>query len=250
MMPSYRAPPCRHCWPNEPAPVIGLAEPKKTRAEPIPSSASRKGEAAAATTRKLHRYPYLVTFSISHRTTHQIAHSHNRFQMAIKPMSPTEESAHKRNASATSAVQTTPPPAKRSSVTALPPARREFPHAVALVLYRDGGDGDTSTTTVLGAYAGLADANAEAHRLAREQGVEAAGKDARSDITPARWDAPDGASCWVEMHAVKPKSLLPKTASAGGSSPAGQQPPKKLYDAEEGEDPDLDDDQDEGGHYD
>ncbi|EFQ32331.1 uncharacterized protein GLRG_07475 [Colletotrichum graminicola M1.001] len=165
-------------------------------------------------------------------------------------MSPTEESAHKRNASATSAVQTTPPPAKRSSVTALPPARREFPHAVALVLYRDGGDGDASTTTVLGAYAGLADANAEVHKLAREQGVEAAGKDAGSDVTPARWDAPDGASCWVEMHAVKPKSLLPKTASAGGSSPTGQQPPKKLYDAEEGEDPDLDDDQDEGGHYD
>ncbi|KAK1999283.1 hypothetical protein LX36DRAFT_574685 [Colletotrichum falcatum] len=172
-------------------------------------------------------------------------------------MSPAEESAHKRNASATSAVQTTPPPAKRPSaapgpsVTALAPARREFPHAVALVLYRDGDDGDAaSTTTVLGAYAGLADANAEARRLAREQGVEAAGEGNASDVTPARWNAPDGASCWVEMHVVKPKSLLPKSASAGGSSPTGQQPPKQLYDAEEGEDPDLDDDQDEGGHYD
>ncbi|KAK2033327.1 hypothetical protein LX32DRAFT_690277 [Colletotrichum zoysiae] len=172
-------------------------------------------------------------------------------------MPPTEESAHKRNASATSAVQTTPPPAKRPSaapgpsVTALPPARREFPHAVALVLYRDGGDDDAaSTTTVLGVYAGLADANAEVRRLAQEQGVEPAGNGAASAVTPARWDAPDGASCWVEMHAVKPKSLLPKTASAGGSSPTGEQPPKKLYDAEEGEDPDLDDDQDEGGHYD
>ncbi|KAK1978492.1 hypothetical protein LZ30DRAFT_539594, partial [Colletotrichum cereale] len=119
-----------------------------------------------------------------------------------------------------------------------------FPHAIALVLYRDGGEDDAaSTTTVLGAYAGLADANAEARRLAREQGVETAAEATASDVTPARWDAPDGASCWVEMHAVKPKSLLPK------SSPA-EQPPKKLYDAEEGEDPDLDDDQDEGGHYD
>ncbi|KAK2015310.1 hypothetical protein LZ32DRAFT_656644 [Colletotrichum eremochloae] len=172
-------------------------------------------------------------------------------------MPPTEESAHKRNASATSAVQTTPPPAKRSSatpgssVTALPPARREFPHAIALVLYRDGGDDDiASTTTVLGAYAGLADANTEARRLAREQGIETAGEGVASDVVPMRWSAPDGTSCWVELHAVKPKSFLPKTASAGGSSPTGQQPPKKLYDAEEGEDPDLDDDQDEGGHYD
>ncbi|KZL68369.1 actin polymerization protein [Colletotrichum incanum] len=176
-------------------------------------------------------------------------------QMTIKPMSTTEESAHKRNASATSAVQTTPPPAKRpsvpsSSVTALPPARREFPHAVALVLYRDGGDDVSSTTSVLGAYAGLADANAEARRLAQDQGVKVGDEGAANDINPVRWDAPDGASCWVEMHAVKPKSFLPKTAS-GGSSPAEQQQPKKLYDADEGEDPDLDDDdQDEGGHYD
>lgn len=176
--------------------------------------------------------------------------------MAIKPMSTTDESAHKRTASATSAVQTTPPPAKRPaatpglSVTALPPARREFPHAVALVLYRDAGDDvPSSTTTVLGVHAGLADANAEVRRLAREQGVNLAGV-AANDISPVRWDAPDGTSCWVEAHAVKPKTFVPRTTSAG-SSPAEQQPPKKLYDAEEGEDPDLDDDdQDEGGHYD
>ncbi|OHE91407.1 hypothetical protein CORC01_13325 [Colletotrichum orchidophilum] len=173
-------------------------------------------------------------------------------------MSATEDtSAHKRNASATSAVQSTPPPAKRltaplSSVAALPPARREFPHAIALVLYRDGGDEASSTTTVLGAFAALADANAEVRRVSREQGGAASSAvDATSDLNPLRWDAPDGVSCWVELHAVKPKSFVPKSTSASPQQKQqGGDQPKKLYDSDEGEDPDIDDELDEGGHYD
>ncbi|WYZ41341.1 hypothetical protein EsH8_V_000236 [Colletotrichum jinshuiense] len=165
-------------------------------------------------------------------------------------MSATEDtSAHKRTASSTSAVQNSPPPAKRTSVSALPPARREFPHAVALVFYKDGDD-ETSSTTVLGVYASLADANAEARKLGQEQGVKLGDEAAAtSDVNPVSWSTPEGVSCWVELHAVTPKSIIPRSASGG--SPQNGEPPKKLYDAEEGEDPDLDDDdQDEGGHYD
>ncbi|KAF6844059.1 actin polymerization protein [Colletotrichum musicola] len=176
--------------------------------------------------------------------------------MVIKVMSATEDTTaqHKRNASATSAVQNSPPPAKRPEPTTTPatpfPGRRDFPHAVALVLYKDGSD-DTSSTTVLGVYASLADANDEVRRLGREQGAV---KDeptttpaVANSSEPARWEAADGVSCWAELHAVKPKTIVRRDVSSASPS----EPPKKLYDAEEGEDPDLDDDdQEEGGHYD
>ncbi|KAF6817982.1 hypothetical protein CSOJ01_02119 [Colletotrichum sojae] len=172
--------------------------------------------------------------------------------MVIKTMSAAEDTTaqHKRNASATSAVQTSPPPAKRPepTTTATPfPGRRDFPHAVALVLYKDGSD-EASSTTVLGVYASLANANDEVRRLSREQGaVKDEPTPTNSSSEPARWEAADGASCWAELHAVKPKTIVRRDVSASSSS----EPPKKLYDSEEGEDPDLDDDdQDEGGHYD
>ncbi|KAK1722294.1 uncharacterized protein BDZ83DRAFT_654105 [Colletotrichum acutatum] len=182
-------------------------------------------------------------------------------------MSSTEDtSAHKRNASATSAVQTTPPPAKRlppptapSSVAALPPSRREFPHTIALVLYSDGGadvDG-AATTTVMGAFASLADANAEVRRISREyalregDGIPEPAADNAGARDPVRWNGPEGNSCWVELHAVTPKSIVPKSTSASPQQKqGGDQQQKKLYDSDEGEDPDLDDELDEGGHYD
>ncbi|KAF6839426.1 actin polymerization protein [Colletotrichum plurivorum] len=177
--------------------------------------------------------------------------------MVIKTMSATEDTTaqHKRNASATSAVQTSPPPAKRpepASTTATPfvVGRRDFPHAVALVLYKDGAD-DTSSTTVLGVYASLTDANDEVRRLGHEQGAikdePTTAAAVANSSEPARWEAADGVSCWAELHAVKPKTIVRRDVSSAFSS----EPPKKLYDAEEGEDPDLDDDdQEEGGHYD
>ncbi|KXH65767.1 hypothetical protein CSAL01_09248 [Colletotrichum salicis] len=182
-------------------------------------------------------------------------------------MSSTEDtSAHKRNASATSAVQTTPPPSKRptatsssSSVAALPPSRRDFPHTIALVLYNDGGsDSDfTNTTSVVGVYAALADANAEVRRISRAGDGEgmpepSAADAAARDRNPVRWHGPHGTSCWVDVHAITPKSIVPKSTSASPpqQKQAGNQQPKKLYDSDEGEDPDLDDELDEGGHYD
>ncbi|KAK1492814.1 hypothetical protein CTAM01_09765 [Colletotrichum tamarilloi] len=187
--------------------------------------------------------------------------------MTVRMSSTEDTSAHKRNASATSAVQTTPPPAKRlppptasSSVASLPPSRREFPHTIALVLYSDGGaDGDiAAATTVMGAFAALADANAEVRRISREYAVhggdgmpEPAADNAGKDVNPARWNGPEGNSCWVELHAVTPKSIVPKSASASPQQKqGGDQQQKKLYDSDEGEDPDLDDELDEGGHYD
>ncbi|EXF84818.1 hypothetical protein CFIO01_02354 [Colletotrichum fioriniae PJ7] len=180
-----------------------------------------------------------------------------------------DTSAHKRNASATSAVQTTPPPAKRlppptasssSSVAALPPSRRGFPHTIALVLYSDGGaEGDfIATTTVMGAFAALADANAEVRRISREYALhqgeglpEPVPADGAGERDPVRWNGPEGNSCWVELHAVTPKSIVPKSTSASPQQKqGGDQQPKKLYDSDEGEDPDLDDELDEGGHYD
>ncbi|KAL0942813.1 actin polymerization protein [Colletotrichum truncatum] len=166
--------------------------------------------------------------------------------MTIKAMSEVEDtSAHKRTASTTSAVQNSPPPAKRPAPATLPTGRRDFPHAVALVFYKDGGDDIASSTTVLGVYAGLADANDEVRKLALEQGAKL--DDAAAHNTePVRWDTPEGVSCWVELHAVKPKTIVRRNVSESSA-----EPPKKLYDAEEGEDPDLDDDdQEEGGHYD
>ncbi|KAF9880757.1 hypothetical protein CkaCkLH20_01799 [Colletotrichum karsti] len=160
--------------------------------------------------------------------------------MTIKPMSEEDTTAHKRTASSTSAVApgNSPPPKRPAPL----PVRRDFPHAVALVLYRDGSD-ETSSTSVLGVYAALADANEEARRLAQEQG-DAAVVHESAATEPVRWEAPDGASCWVEMHAVTPKKIVPRNVSS-------EQPPKKLYDAEEGEDPDIDDDDhDEGANYD
>ncbi|OLN86383.1 hypothetical protein CCHL11_06405 [Colletotrichum chlorophyti] len=159
-------------------------------------------------------------------------------------MSPDEAQAHKRTASSTSALQTTPPPSKRPT-PAIPPSRRDFPHAVALVLHRDGGDDDVSSvTSVVSVHASLADANDEVRRLATEH---LAPVPPASDVSPVRWDAPDGAACWVELHAVKPRSIGPR----GAAVQTGAETQKKLYDAEEGEDPDMDDDeQDEEGHYD
>lgn len=175
--------------------------------------------------------------------------------MTIKPMSEEDTIApHKRTASSTSAVApgSSPPhkrpmPSSSASSTAPPPVRRDFPLAVALVLYKDGAD-EASSTTVLGAYAALADANEEVRRLALEQGGAQVDEAAAAKSSePVRWDAPDGVSCWVELHAVTPRRIVPRSASSGTAA----EPPKKLYDAEEGEDPDLDDDDhDDGVHYD
>ncbi|KAJ3960462.1 hypothetical protein N0V92_002880 [Colletotrichum tropicale] len=166
--------------------------------------------------------------------------------MTIK-MSDQDTTAHKRTASSTSAITAgASPPSKRPAGAPAPaPLRRDFPHAVNLVLYRDG-DETGSATTVLGVFAALADANDEVRRLAEEQGAKLDENETNSAIAePARWEGPDGASIWVEVHGVTPKKIVPRKAE-----PAGE-PVKKLYDAEEGEDPDLDDDDaDEGGHYD
>ncbi|KAH0435870.1 hypothetical protein CcaCcLH18_04652 [Colletotrichum camelliae] len=161
-------------------------------------------------------------------------------------MSDQDTTAHKRTASSTSAITAgASPPSKRPAAAPAPaPLRREFPHAVNLILYRDGDDMG-STTTVLGVFAALADANDEVRRLAEEQGAQLDETSNSAIVEPARWEGPDGASFWVEVHGVTPKKIVPRKVE-----PAGE-PVKKLYDAEEGEDPDLDDDDaDEGGHYD
>ncbi|TEA20064.1 hypothetical protein C8034_v008746 [Colletotrichum sidae] len=159
--------------------------------------------------------------------------------MTVKPTMSAEEepSAHKRTASSTSALPS-PPPAKRTPNNLLP-NRRTFPHAAALVFYRDGED-STSSTSVLGVYADLADANDKVRKLAEEQGspLEAS----RNDLEPVRWSAPDGAACWVEVHVVTPKKIVKREVSPK------EEPVKKLYDSEEGEDPDVE--EEEGGHYD
>ncbi|KJZ73869.1 hypothetical protein HIM_06762 [Hirsutella minnesotensis 3608] len=78
------------------------------------------------------------------------------------------------------------------------------PHAstVFVVVYSD-----SAAAAVLGVYADLGDANDECRKQAAQAGVAVdMGTSEHGDA--ARWTAADGASCWVESHAVKAKRSL------------------------------------------
>lgn len=71
------------------------------------------------------------------------------------------------------------------------------------------------TTTVLGVFESLQDANDECFAQARAAGVTlesenptmGPSKDTISPVQPARWDTPEGLSCWVEAFDVTRKKI-------------------------------------------
>ena len=82
---------------------------------------------------------------------------------------------------------------------------------------------DYTTVTILGVFAELQDANMDCLRHASKAGVDLVresptmgpDKEHMSPIEPARWDTPDGVSCWVESHHVEPSRVIaPATLSS------------------------------------
>lgn len=83
-----------------------------------------------------------------------------------------------------------------------------------------------STTTVLGVFADLQDANEECLRQATLAGVTLAvtsttmGPDRahHSPVEPMRWDTPEGDSCYVEMFAVTPRRIVTTAMQVPGKA--------------------------------
>ncbi|RFU77218.1 hypothetical protein TARUN_4999 [Trichoderma arundinaceum] len=81
---------------------------------------------------------------------------------------------------------------------------------VFIILHQDG-----VSVTVLGVYEELQDANRDCLFQASQAGIDllqtspTSGPDKYhlSPIEPARWDTPDGVSCWVESHVVEPSRV-------------------------------------------
>ncbi|OAQ83517.1 hypothetical protein VFPBJ_02285 [Purpureocillium lilacinum] len=82
-------------------------------------------------------------------------------------------------------------------------------------------DHAAGAATICGVFAELQDANAECLQLARRAGItltnelSTTGPDGMhlSPVEPLRWDAPEGVSCWVEAHAVKPTRVVNSTTA-------------------------------------
>ncbi|PNP57610.1 hypothetical protein THARTR1_02608 [Trichoderma harzianum] len=82
---------------------------------------------------------------------------------------------------------------------------------VYIVIHQDG-----MIATILGVYEELQDANRDCLFQASQGGIEllqdspTTGPDKQhiSPIEPARWDTPDGLSCWVESHTVEPSRVV------------------------------------------
>lgn len=82
---------------------------------------------------------------------------------------------------------------------------------VYIILHQDG-----MIVTVLGVYEELQDANRDCLFQASRGGIDllqespTTGPDKYhiSPIEPARWDTPDGMSCWVECHTVVPSRVV------------------------------------------
>ncbi|ETR98173.1 hypothetical protein MKX07_002426 [Trichoderma sp. CBMAI-0711] len=81
---------------------------------------------------------------------------------------------------------------------------------VYIILHQDG-----VTVTVLGVYEELQDANRDCLWQAAQAGIDllqaspTTGPDKYhiQPVEPARWDTPDGVSCWVESHMVVPSRV-------------------------------------------
>ncbi|KAL6864093.1 hypothetical protein J3F83DRAFT_762357 [Trichoderma novae-zelandiae] len=81
---------------------------------------------------------------------------------------------------------------------------------VYLILHQDG-----VAVTVLGVYEELQDANRDCLWQASQAGIDllqdspTTGPDKYHilPVEPARWDTPDGVSCWVESHVVVPSRV-------------------------------------------
>lgn len=82
---------------------------------------------------------------------------------------------------------------------------------VYIILHQDGG----LTVTILGVFEELQDANRDCLFQASQAGIDlfqtspTTGPDKHhlSPVEPARWDTPDGVSCWVESHTVEPSRV-------------------------------------------
>ncbi|KAJ4863241.1 hypothetical protein T069G_04195 [Trichoderma breve] len=82
---------------------------------------------------------------------------------------------------------------------------------VYIVIHQDG-----MIVQILGVYEELQDANRDCIFQASQGGIEllqdspTTGPDKHhiSPIEPARWDTPDGLSCWVESHTVEPSRVV------------------------------------------
>lgn len=81
---------------------------------------------------------------------------------------------------------------------------------VYIIFHQDG-----VSVTVLGVFEELQDANRDCLFQASKTGIEllqesptyGPDKNHISPIEPARWDTPDGVSCWVESHLVEPSRV-------------------------------------------
>lgn len=163
-------------------------------------------------------------------STNQTRKPPHQAYMAIKMT----DSSHKRNASTEAPAGVASNPSKRT--TAAPSSAdgsllaRSFPAVVFLLLWSDG-----DSFLVRGTFAALADANAEARRLGVEQGAlpaEEETDEGRPASDAASWRTAEGVSCWVEAHAITPRSVLPRRV--GSQSPPA--PEGKLYQNEEDDD--------------
>lgn len=84
---------------------------------------------------------------------------------------------------------------------------------VYVLLYTDPSS--ELTTSVLGVFASLQDANDECFSQARAAGVTLESESSTMGSTkavlvpvqPARWDVPEGTGCWVEAFDVTPKRI-------------------------------------------
>lgn len=81
---------------------------------------------------------------------------------------------------------------------------------VYIILHQDG-----VSVTILGVFEELQDANRDCLFQASQAGIDLLqesptyGPDKYhiAPIEPARWDTPDGVSCWVESHTVEPSRV-------------------------------------------
>ncbi|UKZ75023.1 hypothetical protein TrVFT333_002695 [Trichoderma virens FT-333] len=88
------------------------------------------------------------------------------------------------------------------------PMAYRMPHdrdrRVYIILHQDG-----MIVTILGVYEELQDANRDwGIDLLQESPTTGPDKHHLTPIEPARWDTPDGVSCWVESHTVEPSRFV------------------------------------------
>lgn len=77
----------------------------------------------------------------------------------------------------------------------------QAPSTVYIVVHRDSD----AAATILGVFARLGDANDECLAQASQAGFrDVPHSGTLGDVAPLRWDAPEGVSCWVETHNVRP----------------------------------------------